>query len=103
MKDVHVECHKLMDWQDLAKGCLIQEAATSRHFKTGDWRSMRPVWDEEACINCLFCWITCPDSSITVKDGKMTGINLEFCKGCGICAQICPPKASAIKMIREEK
>jgi len=94
---------KPMTWQELPEGCLIDEAATSLRFKTGDWRSMRPVWSEEKCIHCLACWITCPDTAITVKDGKMTGIDYDYCKGCGICAEICPSRASAIEMVREEK
>jgi len=24
-------------------------------FKTGDWRSMKPVWNEEKCKQCLLC------------------------------------------------
>jgi pyruvate ferredoxin oxidoreductase delta subunit len=94
---------KPMTWQELPAGCLIDEAASSLRFKTGDWRSMRPVWDAEKCIHCLFCWITCPDTAITVQDGKMTGISYDYCKGCGICAEVCPPRASAIEMVREEK
>ena len=35
------------------------------------------------------------------KEGKMTGFNLDYCKGCGICANICPAKKKAIKMITE--
>jgi len=27
-------------------------------------------------------------------------INMDYCKGCGICAQVCP--AHAITMVREE-
>jgi pyruvate ferredoxin oxidoreductase delta subunit len=27
------------------------------------------------------------------------GIDLEYCKGCGICAEECPP--NAIRMVRE--
>jgi len=92
-----------MNWKELPAGCLIDEAATSLRFKTGDWRSMRPVWDSEKCIHCLFCWISCPDSAIKVENEKVTGIDYNYCKGCGICASICPPKASAIEMIREEK
>jgi len=92
-----------MNWKELPAGCLIDEAATSLRFKTGDWRSMRPVWNEEKCIHCLFCWINCPDSAIKVENEKITGIDYNYCKGCGICAEVCPPKASAIEMIREEK
>ncbi|NLI97351.1 4Fe-4S binding protein [bacterium] len=94
---------KQMNWKELPEGCLIDEPATSLHFKTGDWRSMRPLWSEEKCIQCLACWINCPDTAIVVEDGKMKGMNYDYCKGCGICAWVCPPKASAIEMVREEK
>jgi pyruvate ferredoxin oxidoreductase delta subunit len=38
-----------------------------------------------------------------VKDGKVKGIDYEHCKGCGICAEVCPPKIKAIEMVREGK
>jgi len=43
----------------------------------------------------------CPDSSIVVEDGKMIDIDLVHCKGCGICAEVCPPKVKCIDMIEE--
>ena len=61
---------------------------------------MRPVWNKEKCIHCLTCWIYCPDAAIVVKDGKMTGINYDYCKGCGICANVCPTKTHAIEWNR---
>lgn len=98
-----VKTDKPMTWKELPEGCLIDEPATSLKFKTGDWRSQRPIFDTEKCIQCLFCWISCPDSAIKVEDGKVTGIDYDYCKGCGICAAVCPPRASAIEMEREEK
>jgi len=89
--------------KDLAIGGIIPEAGTAAEFETGSWRSQRPVFDDEKCINCLFCWIYCPDSAVTVKDGKRTGVDLKACKGCGICARECPPKAGAIKMVPEQE
>jgi len=88
-------------WQDLPIGGLILEPGTATKYITGDWRSQRPVWDKEKCISCLNCWIYCPDSSILVEDEKMSGIDYDHCKGCGICAQECPPKVQAIKMVSE--
>jgi pyruvate ferredoxin oxidoreductase delta subunit len=49
----------------------------------------------------MFCWISCPDSAIIVKDGEMKGFDLDYCKGCGICATQCP--VNAIEMVDEEK
>lgn len=89
-------------WKELPIG-LALDAGTSKEFETGDWRSEKPIWDPEKCTHCLICWVYCPDSSIIVKDGKVQGIDYKYCKGCGICAEECPPKIQAIKMVREEK
>ncbi len=90
-------------WKELPEGCIIDKPATSLDFKTGDWRTMKPIWHEDKCIQCLLCWIYCPDASILVENEKVVGINYDYCKGCGICAEVCPPRASAIEMVREEK
>ena len=93
---------KLKNWRELPLG-LTLEAGSSLDFETGDWRSDKPIWDAAKCTNCMICWIYCPDSAIIIKDGKVSGIDYRYCKGCGICAEECPPKVNAIKMVREEK
>jgi len=65
--------------------------------KTGSWRVFRPEYDKEKCTMCNFCWFYCPEGCIDRKDGKMS-FDLDYCKGCGICANECP--AEAIKMVR---
>jgi pyruvate ferredoxin oxidoreductase delta subunit len=90
-------------WKDLAIGGRIDEAGNAETYETGSWRTFRPVRDEDKCTNCLLCWIYCPDSSIKVKDGKIAGIDLDHCKGCGICAEVCPPKVKAIEMVQESE
>lgn len=82
-----------------AKITVIMDPGTARDYKTGSWRSRRPVVDKEKCINCMFCWMYCPDNSIIVEDGEMKGIKLSHCKGCGICANQCPKHA--IVMVEE--
>lgn len=89
-------------WKEIPIG-LVLDSGTSKDFETGDWRSEKPIWDENKCTHCLICWIYCPDSAIIIKDGKVQGIDYKHCKGCGICAEECPPKIKAIKMVREEK
>ena len=90
-------------WKKLAEGDILP-AGTAEAFETGDWRSERPIWNQEKCIHCLICWSYCPDTSILVKDAKMTGIDLKHCKGCGICAKECPVKPiKAIIMEPEHK
>jgi len=80
-------------------GGRVIEPGSALKFETGDWRSFRPILDRENCIDCMTCWIYCPDDSILVKDNKMTGFRMTHCKGCGICAKMCPKKA--ITMIQE--
>ena len=77
-------------WKEMTIAGNIWEPGNSAEFKTGDWRTETPVWDAEKCKNCLFCWAICPDLSILVKDGKMTGIDYDHCKGCGMCVKECP-------------
>lgn len=80
---------------------IITEPGSTVKNKTGSWRSMRPVWDEKKCTQCMLCWQFCPDNAIPEKNEKRTETNFDFCKGCGICAKICPVKA--INMVKEEK
>lgn len=100
MKDIKEE--KKLSARELPVGDIL-EAGSAKQFKTGDWKTSRPVWNEQKCIHCLSCWVACPDSAIKTKDGKITGIDLEHCKGCGICAKECPVKISAIVMEKEKK
>lgn len=89
---------KKMGWKELPFGDSI-DGGTAAQFETGDWRSIRPIWNEKTCIQCLRCWLNCPDSAILIKDGKVAGIDYRYCKGCGICAYECPTKPEkAIKM-----
>ena len=90
---------KKKGWKDIPRGGLITEAGNAKEYKTGGWRTFKPVRDKDNCSDCLFCWIYCPDSAVIVENGKIKEIDLEHCKGCGICAEVCPKKG--IKMERE--
>lgn len=64
------------------------------------WRTYRPVIDQVKCVNCLRCFLVCPDGVID-KSGDQLEIDYDYCKGCGICAHEC--KFGAIEMVREAK
>ncbi len=84
-------------------GAVALEAGNSADYITGGWRTFRPIWDQEKCVSCLFCWVHCPDSSIIVKDEEMIGIDYDHCKGCGICVNECPKGALEMKNEVEAK
>jgi len=88
---------ELKGWKDIPIGGLITEPGSAKKFKTGSWRVMRPIYDRAKCIDCMLCWIVCPDMAIIQEDSVMKGINYDYCKGCGICANICPKNAIDMK------
>ena len=100
----------LIPTNKLAEAGIITDAGNAAEYKTGDWRTNVPQFVAENCIDCMFCWIYCPDSAIEIDTSgdktKMKGFILDHCKGCGICAHHCPPAVkgkAAIVMVREEK
>lgn len=92
-------------WKTFPIGGVIPHAGTSAAYITGDWRGggKRPILNLSACVHCLHCWISCPDSAIIISGGKMVDFDYDHCKGCGICAKECPPNVKAITMVAEEK
>ena len=89
-------------WRSFPHGNVLP-AASSEAFKTGAWASEIPVWYPQTCIHCLTCWAVCPDDCWVVKDSKNQGADLDYCKGCGICANECPTKPKSIAMAAKHK
>jgi pyruvate ferredoxin oxidoreductase gamma subunit len=88
------------DWIDLPfeaariSAPTIHGGATSVEVRTGLWRTMRPVIDYEHCNRCSWvCSTFCPDGAITVEADRTPRIDLDHCKGCMVCAAVCPPHA----------
>lgn len=88
-------------WFELPRGGLILDAGNAIAYRTGDWRVSRPVVEMAKCTHCLYCWLYCPDDAIRVAGGRFLGFDEDHCKGCGICAAVCPTKA--IAMIAEQR
>ncbi|OYT63333.1 ferredoxin [Candidatus Bathyarchaeota archaeon ex4484_205] len=77
----------------------ILDPGNSTRNKTGGWGAFKPNIDKNKCVYCLLCWIYCPDAAISrLEEENKVEVNYEYCKGCGICSQVCPVKA--IEMVR---
>jgi pyruvate-ferredoxin/flavodoxin oxidoreductase len=104
----------------------IVPAGTSRYRDMSFIGTQIPVYDAAKCIACGLCTSSCPDSALisTVTDRPVDGdgaaryfkqfksppkgipwerfaLNINpdpaACKGCGVCAQVCP--TDALKMV----
>ncbi|MCP4581645.1 MAG: pyruvate synthase [candidate division Zixibacteria bacterium] len=73
---------------------------TSKANKTGAWRTNVPIFKHVTCNDCRICVVVCPDACVTGEDSVYEA-NLDFCKGCGICAYECPKDDIDMKL--EEK
>lgn len=103
----------------MEKGAVIKHDL-KKAPKTGEWRYMAPEVDKQKCIGCSTCVPFCPEASITVerkshnanresqatkntdsgstiRDMGCAVIDFEYCKGCGVCAAVCPVKAILMK------
>jgi len=66
--------------------------------ETGSWRYQRPVTNTAKCCGCGSCYLFCSSGCVSHTGSRFTA-DLDYCKGCGVCARLCP--VDAICMLRE--
>ncbi|MDH3555459.1 MAG: NAD(P)-binding protein [Deltaproteobacteria bacterium] len=82
----------------------FQKEALPIHMRLKHFKELYPALDFEAiideaercfscglCFNCGNCFMYCPDNAVRISE--KTGLyefDLDFCKGCGLCAKECP-------------
>jgi pyruvate ferredoxin oxidoreductase delta subunit len=78
----------------------VGQPKTSRQNKTGSWRTTkRPEFLQKKCSDCKICMLVCPEGVVFGNGRNTYYVDLDYCKGCGICAQECP--AHDIVMVTE--
>jgi len=89
-----------------SKTLPLPERKTSFREVVGGWTRNQVAKEASRCFhcgNCVMCdncMIFCPDIAITrTDDGTGYEVDLDHCKGCGICARECP--RGAIVMVEE--
>jgi len=78
--------------------------AESIHMRLKNFREIYPPFDREEitqeaercfscglCFDCGNCYMYCPDNAVKMSpSGGKYEFDLDFCKGCGLCAKECP-------------
>jgi 2-oxoacid:acceptor oxidoreductase delta subunit (pyruvate/2-ketoisovalerate family) len=89
---------KEKSWKEVSPAGVCWKSSTQ--FLTGDWKTYTPIRDPQKCTRCLLCVLFCPDGAIHwQKEKGDIEFDLNFCKGCGICANECPTKAIEMKIV----
>ncbi|MCX6651246.1 MAG: 2-oxoacid:acceptor oxidoreductase family protein [Methanomassiliicoccales archaeon] len=92
----------LPGWREVPIGTTLAEDSvdgvmvgpgSARQNLTGSWRVQTPRYDKQKCVRCLRCWFSCPEGCIKREEDDYVRWDLNYCKGCGICSQVCPVKA----------
>ena len=80
---------ELSTWETLPVAGAVRPGGAPR-TQTGGWRTgEKPAADVSLCVNCLLCWLYCPRLRGHARR-DVHGFDLDYCKGCGICADVCP-------------
>ncbi len=111
----------LLGWDEVTQGSILEpfngdateivyrksEERTYSNFNSytatvASWRVEKPIFNIDVCIDCQNCWVWCPDTSILSRDKQMLGIDYDHCKGCGVCAEVCPTNPKSLIMFSEQ-
>ena len=85
---------------ELKPGGTYRADGSSLQNITSSWTPFKAVIDADKCNSCLLCYASCPEGCI-LRTEKSLELDEKYCKGCGICEEVCP--LHAISMIRKEK
>jgi 2-oxoacid:acceptor oxidoreductase delta subunit (pyruvate/2-ketoisovalerate family) len=92
---------RLRTWDELPAGGVVERDERLRP-RTGSYRTgVHPEVELAKCVDCLLCWLYCPDSAIRLDGTTFAGFDYDVCKGCELCAVVCPTEA--IAMVEDER
>ena len=83
--------------KDYEIGAVWYTPGASKTINTGSWGSYTIFFDPKYCIQCQRCFFICPDMAIKREqqsngEWNVVGTDMNHCKGCRLCVEICPGK-----------
>jgi pyruvate ferredoxin oxidoreductase delta subunit len=70
---------------------------------------MKPKFIQKACTACKMCYTICPEGCVSARWVSATRaeknsfqVDYDYCKGCGLCVEVCPVK-DEIVMVEEQE
>ena len=87
----------LKAWSELAPAASSSATRPRSRRPAAGAPGSGPTADLELCVDCLLCWLYCPDSAVALDGTAFAGFDLDYCKGCELCAAVCP--TGAIEMV----
>ena len=58
-----------------------------------------PIIDRKKCTVCGVCVDTCPESVLSIEEGRLELANPKSCTYCGICEESCPEGAVRLEYL----
>ena len=80
---------------------VVVQPGTTRDQKMAGWRVYKPRYLQDKCVGDRSCELCCPDGAVFREGKRKFQVDLDACKGCGICAEMCP--VDDIVMVLEEE
>ncbi len=84
-------------------GAIISKAGNSEMNKKLTFKNFKPVIDFSKCTKCKKCWLYCPDAAFKKNSEGFYECVERHCKGCGLCAKICPVKCINMVEVKNEE
>lgn len=92
-------------------GAIVNPGNTVHKDLSASRQGIFPLYHRDRCIDCGLCTMTCPDYVFVWEHGVdkrgqpamvLKGPNLQYCKGCLKCVEICPVEALTMECERPE-
>jgi len=81
-------------WKELTVGNVVLEPGNASQYRTGDWKTLKPVLNKELCVHCGLCYIYCPDMAYNLSEENYFIADLSIARVVAFVQRNVPPGPS---------